>query len=184
MGLVVANSVGLSGLVAPKPNVQIITTSTDNVVIPAGSTRVYIEVIGGGGGGGGGTTAAGNGSGGGGGGSFVRSIFNASDLEPTVDVVVGAATSAAAGGNPATDGAAGNYSEVHGSSGSVVYLNAWGGGGGGGGGQASAGNRGGGGGGGTGGAGTSVTLSDTGGDGGDPDIQGSTHGDILGGRGW
>jgi len=120
MGLVVANTVGLSGLVAPKPKVQIITSSTDNIVIPAGSTRVYIEVIGGGGGGGGGTTAAGNGSGGGGGGSFVRAVFNAADLDPTLDVVIGGVTSAAAGGNPAADGGTGTNSEVHGHATSTV----------------------------------------------------------------
>ena len=52
MGLVVANSVGLSGLVAPKTNVQIFT-STGTWTKPAGCTRVYMEVIGGGGSGGG-----------------------------------------------------------------------------------------------------------------------------------
>ena len=71
MGLVVANSVGLSGIVAPKPKVQIITSSTDNVAIPAGSTRVYIEVIGGGGGG---ASGGPNGSGGGGASHFGTNI--------------------------------------------------------------------------------------------------------------
>ena len=149
MGLVTANTVGLSGLVAPKPTVQIITSSTDNVVIPAGSTRVYIEVIGGGGGG---ASSSPNG-GGGGGGAFARAIFDADALEPTLDVVVGAVTDYSGHGSAgrptsgASNGSAGNYSEVHLSSAGTVILKAYGGGGGSFGSGANTGGSGGGGGG-------------------------------------
>ena len=53
MGLIVANTVGLSGLVAPKPDVQIFSATSGTWTKPPGCTRVYIEVISAGGGGGG-----------------------------------------------------------------------------------------------------------------------------------
>jgi hypothetical protein len=185
MGLVVANNVGLSGLVAPKPKVQIITSSTDNIVIPAGSTRVYIEVIGGGGGGGGGRGGdanSGDNGGGGGGGAFARAIFDADALEATLDVIVGTTANAGAGADSSNGavGSPGNYSEVHLSSAGTVILQAFGGGGGGG--AAYNDSADGGGGGGTGTIGLVGSFS-AGGDGGDPDVQGSTQGDSLGGRG-
>ncbi len=53
MGLVDANAVGMSGLVAAPVDVQIITSSASpGWTKPSGCTRVYIEVIGGGAGGG------------------------------------------------------------------------------------------------------------------------------------
>ena len=75
MGLVTANTVGLSGIVAPKPDVQIFTTS-GTWTKPPGCSRVYMEIVGGGGGGGAGSRNAGNdsGAGGGGGGAFVRAL--------------------------------------------------------------------------------------------------------------
>ena len=88
MGLVTANTVGLSGLVAPKPNVQVFTTTSSTWTKPAGCTRVYIEVIGAGAGGGGGHA---NASGaGGGGGAMARGIYDADALPATVTVAAGA----------------------------------------------------------------------------------------------
>ena len=114
-GLTARNQAGQSGLVAPKVDFQrIITTASPGWTKPADVSIVWIECIGGGGGGGGGATAADNGSGGGGGGAFAWACFSADALPSTLDVIIGAVTGAAAGGtNPASDGAAGNYSEVH-----------------------------------------------------------------------
>ena len=128
MGLVTANAVGMSGIVAsPLVDVQIITTSASpGWTKPDGCTRVYIECIGSGGGGGGGRHGD-DAGGGGGGGSFVRGVFDANALEPTLDVVVGAM---APGGDANAAGTNGNSSEVHGSSSGTVYLKAYGGGGG------------------------------------------------------
>ena len=187
MGIVVANTVGLSGIVAPKPNVQIFTSSASpGWTKPPGCSRVYIEVIGGGGAGSGGgeQNGASTSGGGGGGGAMARGVFDADALEPTLDIVVGAAV---AGGNGATSvgvgspGTDGNYSEVHLSSAGTVILKAWGGG------RAGAPSAmdaagAGGGGGGTGGAGVTGSGT-TGGNGGNPTVQGSTQGDSLGGRG-
>ena len=165
MGLVVANSVGLSGLVASKPDVQIITSSTDNVVIPAGSTRVFIQCIGAGGGGAAGRGGAGAG-GGGGGGALSQAIFDAGALEPTLDVVVGGGGAA---GNNANEG---GHSEVHLSSAGTVILKAYGGGGGDMGDAGPTDGGSGGGGGGTGTIGINASVGDeASNDGGDPDIQ-------------
>ena len=69
MGLVTANTVGLSGLVAPKPDVQMFQTAGSTTwTKPPGCTRVYIEVISGGGGGGSGSNKSGQGRAGGAGG--------------------------------------------------------------------------------------------------------------------
>ena len=87
MGLVTANTVGLSGLVAPKPNVQIFA-STATWTKPAGCTRIFIEVVGGGGGGSRGESAGGPG---GGGGAYVRGIYDAAALPSTLTMTVGAA---------------------------------------------------------------------------------------------
>ena len=67
MGLVDANAVGMSGLVAAPATVHTVTTEgTTTYPIPAGATRIYIECIGAGGGGGseGDGGSAGGGSGG------------------------------------------------------------------------------------------------------------------------
>ena len=119
MGLVDANAVGMSGLVAAPVTVQVFTSSTDNVSIPAGSTRVYIECSGGGGGGGNGHSgSSGRGGGGGAGGSMTRAVFSGSALPGTVDVVIGGGGSA---------GATGGNTNVHGSSSGTVLLAAYGG---------------------------------------------------------
>ncbi len=69
MGLVSANAVGMSGLVAAPVTVHTVTADGSTTYqIPAGATRVYIECIGGGGGGGAGSGGLGTDSGGGGGG--------------------------------------------------------------------------------------------------------------------
>ena len=171
MGLVDANAVVMSGLVAAPVTVQVFTSSTDNVSIPAGSTRVYIECYGGGGGGGNGASGnAGRGGGGGSGGSMTRAVFSGSSLPGTVDVVIGGGGSA---------GSTGGNTNVHGSTSGTVLLAACGGW------QGENGNtsssiRGGG----AGGTGSKGALNGTNHwKGGLPDIQGATHGDSLGGRG-
>jgi hypothetical protein len=64
MGLVTANAVGMSGIVAQPPNVQIFTGTSGTWYRPAGCTRVYVEVISAGGGGGGTSTGGAGGLGG------------------------------------------------------------------------------------------------------------------------
>ena len=126
MGLVTANTVGLSGLVAPKPNVQIFDVDNDGSnawVKPAGCTRVYIECIGAGGGaegGSGGVAGAG-----GGGGAIALGVYAAESLPATLTVAVGA------GGNGASTYAAGTAGGNTIVSGSGFVLSAFGGGGGG-----------------------------------------------------
>ena len=94
MGLVVANSVGLSGLVAPKPDVQTFTSAGSTTwTKPAGCTRVYIEVIGAGGGGGSGQKGSASreeGGAGGGGGAMTRGVYDANALPSTLTIAVGA----------------------------------------------------------------------------------------------
>ena len=189
-GLTQRNQAGQSGLVAPKIDFQRFDTSgTHNAgwVKPADVSIVWIECIGAGGSGGGGTgtnsgSGGGGSGGGGGGGAFAWACFSADALPATLDIIVGAGGTAAAGGSGtdnAADGEAGGDTEVHVSSGLTeagkILLKAFGGGGGSGSPNNAAGGAGGGGGG-TGGAGDS-TSSGTGGDGGNPTIQGSTQGD-------
>ena len=135
MGLVTANTVGLSGIVAPKPNVQMFQTAGSTTwTKPPGCTRVYIEVIGGGGGGSGGNAESGASAsgGGGGGGAMARGVYSAESLPASLTVVVAAVANGGSGAASATNagaaGSAGNYSEV---TGSGFILKAWGGGAGG-----------------------------------------------------
>ena len=124
MGLVTANTVGLSGLVAPKPNVQMFQSAGSTTwTKPPGYTRVYIEVIGGGASAGGGGNK--DGAAGGGGGSMVRGVYDANALPSTLTVVVAAGVSGGGGAGSTENGTAGNYSE---GTGSGFTLKAWGGG--------------------------------------------------------
>ena len=78
MGLVTANNLGLSGLIASPPDVQTFTSAGSTTwTKPTGCTRVYIEVIGGGGGGGGGSAGLGldNAAGAGGGGLWLEEFM-------------------------------------------------------------------------------------------------------------
>ena len=105
MGLVTANTVGLSGLVAPKPDVQIFTTS-GTWTKPPGCSRVYMELVGGGGGAG----AVGlNGSGhtGGAGGAGLSSS------------ITGASVARGGGGGAAGDSGAGSGGTGGGGAGAV-----------------------------------------------------------------
>ena len=110
MGLVNANAVGMSGLVAAPVDVHTVTTdgtSTD-YVIPAGATRIYIEVIGGGGGGAGGSgNSSGRAGGGGGGGAFARGIYDAKSIPASLTIIVGAGGNGGAGGASGAAGADG-----------------------------------------------------------------------------
>lgn len=169
-------------------DVQIFTTtgSTRTWVKPSWANTVYIECIGGGAGGGSGESAdpdaRTNAGGGGGGGAMVRGVYDANSLPISLTVTVGATSaggtiSAGAGGNAGTTG---NNSSVTGGN---FSLTAYGGGKGGGGGTNGSNNNGGGGaGGGTGSKGTDIATGATG-DGGNPNIQSSTQGDSLAGRG-
>ena len=130
MGLVTANTVGLSGIVAPKPNVQTFTTTSGTWTKPPGCTRVYIECIGAGGGGGGGHP---NASGaGGGGGAMTRGIYDADALPATLTVAAGLGGAKGESDHHGTysSGTAGGTSSVT-DSGTGFQLKAYGGGGGG-----------------------------------------------------
>ena len=168
MGLVDANGLGMSGIVAAPVDVQVFTSS-GTWTQPAGCTRVYIECIAGGSGGGAGNSGSGGrGGGGGSGGAIARSIFDAKSLAGSLTIVVGGTAGAAS---------AGSHSQV--TSGSTIIIKTYGGG---------PGENGrsdrhimGSGGGGTGTVGAANATNHW--KGGYPDIQGSTHGNSLGGRG-
>lgn len=144
------------------PDVQIFTENGTSLTWtkPEAATQVYIEVIGGGG-----TddTVATRGGGGGGGGALARGIYSADALPATLTITIGAGGSGGASGLPASDGSAGEASNV---TGNGFILQAYGGGSGAG---ASNANRGsGGGGGGTDGGGG---LGGTGGTGGRGEVR-------------
>ena len=137
MSGIVKNNLELIGGVASNADTHTITDTVDVQIFtnttgvrtwakPSWATTVYIECIGSGGGGGGGRHGD-DAGGGGGGGSFVRGVFDANALEPTLDVVVGAM---APGGDANAAGTNGNSSEVRQASTEVVLVRAYGGGGG------------------------------------------------------
>jgi len=111
MGLVTANAVGMSGLVAAPVTVHTVTTDgSTTYVIPAGSTRVYIECIAAGGGGGGGrghATSSPSGGKGGGGGAIVRGIYDAKSIPASLTIAVGAGGAGGNGGGTGTAGSPG-----------------------------------------------------------------------------
>ena len=183
MGLVVANALGMSGLVVEPPAIHVVTSDgSTTYTIPKTHTRVYIECIGGGAGGGGGSgNSSARAGGGGGGGSFTRGIYDARAFTADLTIAVGAGGNGGAGGssgNAGVDGVAGGTTSV--TSGTFT-LSAFGGG---------FGfkaltdstNGGGGGGAGTGGAGSNgITAAH--GDGGIPVVEGAAPNQSLGGQG-
>ena len=132
-----------------------IFTSSNTWNKPLGCSLVYVETTGGGGGGGAGSGVGATriGGGGGGGGNRLTSIFQISNLTPTVAVTVGAIAT----GGTGNTGAAGNNGSVGSTSSFGTFLYGYGGGGGGGGGSST----GGGGGGGAGGTSAGATGSNS-----------------------
>lgn len=115
---------GLSSARIPTSNIQRYTTAGTNTwVVPAGVTRVYVEVQGGGGGGGGAASSGGSGGGGSGGGYAEGWV----DVTPgqSITVIVGAGGTAGTG-SPSVNGGAGGSSSF----GSTSPVSATGGGGG------------------------------------------------------
>ena len=134
MGLVEPNAVGMSGLVAAPVTVHTVTADgSTTYVMPAGSSRVYIECVGAGGGVGAGAGGLGTDSGGGGGagGAMARGIYDAKSMPASLTIVVGAGGAVSSGGSSGTGsgGNGGGYSSVTGTN---FSLTAYGGGGGGG----------------------------------------------------